>query len=197
MTRCPEYYDKWAKDPNWCGLCKSAVSHINRYLEWVDLLEEAGVPRKLTMVKLPERVARHLFKFEKMEEKQIAIMRLALHLKDPNTKNLNETRLQQIISLGIPPKAPKAPTIEKQIRQNDKKIAEYEKRIHALKQENETLNKELERESAAAPAPVLQPAVNTADVVEETDAKPIVKGKNNIVGIDAVKAKLAGEVIAK
>lgn len=61
MTRCVEFYQKWANDPNWCEKCKSGVSQINSYLALLDEFQTRGLSKKFTMVNLSERAARPLF----------------------------------------------------------------------------------------------------------------------------------------
>lgn len=61
MTRCAEFYERRQKTPNWCEKTKGAVSQINSYLEFVELLEaEHGIKKEFTFVNLPEFKARQI-----------------------------------------------------------------------------------------------------------------------------------------
>jgi SAM-dependent methyltransferase len=62
MTRCVEFYQKWANDPNWCEKCKSSVSEINSYLSLLEELEGRGISKKFAMANFAERAARPIFR---------------------------------------------------------------------------------------------------------------------------------------
>lgn len=94
MVRCPEFYEKWAKDPNWCEKCKSGVSQINSYLSLLDEFETQGIPKKFTMVNLSERAARPLFgeKNQPIRDKAIeevaTLLRAGWHCRVQDVKRI-------------------------------------------------------------------------------------------------------------
>jgi hypothetical protein len=144
MTRCPEFYEKWEKEPNWCDKCPSAVSQINSYLEWVGELETAGVDRDFTFVNLPEAVARNLFSIKDEHSKKETVKNLTSYLSQPHAKKLSRQKLRNlIVPDSVELRQPKPPAYDIQIQRNEKRIAEYQKRIHELEQENEKLRQAL------------------------------------------------------
>ena len=74
MTRCPEFYAKWERFPNWCEKCLESVRLIENYLDLVQEFERRGLPREPTMVGLSERAARPLFTEKDLELKEKLIV---------------------------------------------------------------------------------------------------------------------------
>lgn len=60
MTRCPEFYEKFERDGNFCGLSPSAISQIKAYRELVDKISKHGIDRTLVYEHFPERAAREI-----------------------------------------------------------------------------------------------------------------------------------------
>lgn len=58
MTHCLEFWRKWEKEPNFCGLGRSAVQLYNSYLKLVKELSEQGIDESVTIVTFPEGIAR-------------------------------------------------------------------------------------------------------------------------------------------
>lgn len=88
MSRCLEFYEKWEKTPNWCEKCTSAVKQINSYIELVTELEERGIDREITIVRLTEGAARPILteKNPDIKEKAIESIKKTLESKkEPNS----------------------------------------------------------------------------------------------------------------
>lgn len=49
MTRCEEFYEKWKRDPNWCGKCRTEAYRINKYIE---VTEKFPVLKRLSATRL-------------------------------------------------------------------------------------------------------------------------------------------------
>ncbi len=105
MSRCIEFYEKWQREPNWCEKCPSAVSQINSYIELIEKLEQKGVSKEFTIVKLPEGAARPLFqeKDSLVKEKAIdAIKKCLKSKKNPHNgrfiKKFDAVTVQKIIT---------------------------------------------------------------------------------------------------
>jgi len=96
MTRCEEFYNRWATDPNWCEKTKGAVSQINSYLGLVEKLEEYGLDREFTMVNLPERVARPLIPEKNQDIKEHAISEIGNRLKSEQRRKAKGLKPQKI-----------------------------------------------------------------------------------------------------
>ncbi len=88
MSRCLEFYEKWAKDPNWCEKSPEAVRLINNYMKLMDILECRGVSRETTNVGVTEGACRPLFteKDPNIKEKAILSIKNSLETgKNPIT----------------------------------------------------------------------------------------------------------------
>lgn len=220
MTRCPEYYGKWEKDPNWCNLCPSAVSQIETYLEWVDLIQSAGADRKFTFVKLSEYVARELNQYNKLplEKKRGVAKNLAEYIKDPQTKKLDKKKIMSVAASGMAfCRKYNPPSWETQLRRNEKQIENYRLKIANLEHENALLRKTIQKHSTnhktpgLEPAPIpqnngpatlpppLPPGASIEDVRKRDDALldyfgiTETPGVVKTIGHDAARAKLRGE----
>jgi len=202
MTRCPEYYQKWEKDPNWCNLCASSVSQIESYIDLVNRLEEAGAPRKFTYVKLSEnhsRDFRHHLKKSNDDDQKTIIKRVADVIKNPDSKKvtpaqLNDFSLYRPIPVGIV----RIPSTESLIKRTLREIEYHKLRLAGL----ERYLLELQE----TPSPDAEPDIvedfiacidrmllqihQGLDITEHDDkAKAI--NTVNVVGLDAVKERLA------
>ena len=54
MTHCVEFWKKWKKEPNFCGLSPQAISEIKAYLETVEKICKLGIPEEEVYESLPE-----------------------------------------------------------------------------------------------------------------------------------------------
>lgn len=82
MTRCEEFYEKWKRDPNWCGKCETEVWRINRYIETLDAHPSlrdisAGALRPILEKKLDIDTREKLLEKVENEVKQGKQMRIA------------------------------------------------------------------------------------------------------------------------
>ncbi len=85
MTRCKEFYDKWEEDPNWCEKCKSQVSDINRFLGFVDELEENHhFDKNSAKVEISETAIRPLLRLKDPIHRDKAISAVVSALNAPN-----------------------------------------------------------------------------------------------------------------
>ena len=60
MTRCPEFYEKFERDGNFCGLSAGAISQIKAYRELIDKISKQGIDRTLVYEHFPEGAAREI-----------------------------------------------------------------------------------------------------------------------------------------
>lgn len=58
MTRCPEFYDKYEKDGNFCGLSPSAITQIKAYNEMRETIGKHIPDRAFIVENFPEYAAR-------------------------------------------------------------------------------------------------------------------------------------------
>ena len=58
MGHCADFYEKWKKNPNWCNKCPSSVFTIEKYLEMIKKLDDAGIPEEIAYAKITENQVR-------------------------------------------------------------------------------------------------------------------------------------------
>ncbi len=82
MTRCLEFYEKFDRDGNFCGLSKSTVSQILSYKEILNDLHDESVDKKFAIANFTEGASRPLHKIR--ENKGLynkVLVLIADHLK--------------------------------------------------------------------------------------------------------------------
>lgn len=66
MTHCVDFFKKWKKEPNFCGLGKTACSDIERYLVFVDeFSSENGMDAEAVYRNVPQNAVKPILKFKK------------------------------------------------------------------------------------------------------------------------------------
>jgi hypothetical protein len=66
MTHCVEFFRKWKKEPNFCGLGKSACNVVEQYLSFVnDLSSDHGINEDIVYRNVPISSVKPLLKFKK------------------------------------------------------------------------------------------------------------------------------------
>lgn len=58
MTRCAEFWDKWEREPNFCGLSPQSISEIKGYLELRDKVIKMGVAKAVFYESCPSGACR-------------------------------------------------------------------------------------------------------------------------------------------
>ena len=94
MTRCADFWRKWRKEPNFCGLSPQAISEIKGYLELVDKLVKTGIPEDTIFDMCPSGSCRPVLRLADDETKTEGINYLITHLKSGeriNSKELQAT----------------------------------------------------------------------------------------------------------
>lgn len=65
MTHCVDFFKKWKREPNFCGIGKTASQRIERYLEFVeDLAVEYKIPIEVAYKNVPLTAASPILKFK-------------------------------------------------------------------------------------------------------------------------------------
>jgi hypothetical protein len=62
MSHCVDFWHKWRKEPNFCGLSPQSVSEIKGYLELVDKIKKAGIPEDTIYEKCTSGACRPLLR---------------------------------------------------------------------------------------------------------------------------------------
>jgi len=62
LTRCPEFWDKWDKEPNFCGLSPQSISEIKGYLELREKIVSKGVSKAAFYERCPSGACRPLLR---------------------------------------------------------------------------------------------------------------------------------------
>lgn len=84
MTHCVDFWKKWKKQPNFCGLGKSAATSYDKYIKFVeDFSEEYKIPAELVYQNVPHTAVKPLLKFKDSSDiKQKVTKQIAQVLKD-------------------------------------------------------------------------------------------------------------------
>jgi N6-adenosine-specific RNA methylase IME4 len=98
MSRCKEFYQKWERDPNWCEKCRTSVRQINKYIDLLDELESRGISKDVTIVSLPEGVARPLISIQDDDVRANAISSVQKAIE--SQKNPITGQFSQKLSMG-------------------------------------------------------------------------------------------------
>jgi hypothetical protein len=64
MTRCTDFWKKWRKEPNFCGLSQNTVDEIEDYLSTVDKICTLGIKEDTVFENFPEGAARPLLRMD-------------------------------------------------------------------------------------------------------------------------------------
>ncbi|MCK9591437.1 MAG: hypothetical protein M0Q91_05440 [Methanoregula sp.] len=62
MSHCVDFWHKWRKEPNFCGLSPQSVSEIKGYLELVDKIKTAGISEDIIYEKCTSGACRPLLR---------------------------------------------------------------------------------------------------------------------------------------
>ena len=62
MTHCTDFWHKWRKEPNFCGLSPQSISEIKGYLELVDKIVKTGITEETVFENCPSGACRPLLR---------------------------------------------------------------------------------------------------------------------------------------
>ena len=102
MTRCVDFWKKWRKEPNFCGLSSQAISEIKGYLELVEKIAKTGIPEETIFEMCPSGACRPVLRLSDDETKTEGINYLISHLKSGekiNAKDL-QAKLDSFLKKG-------------------------------------------------------------------------------------------------
>ena len=102
MTRCADFWKKWRKEPNFCGLSPQAISEIKGYLELVDKIVKTGILEETVFEMCPSSTCRPVLRLADEETKLVGINYLCGCLKSGekiNSKNL-QAKLDAFLKKG-------------------------------------------------------------------------------------------------
>ncbi len=94
MTRCPEFYEKFERDGNFCGLSAPAISQIKAYRELIEKIVKAGIEKNTAYEKFPERAAREVTSLKDDETRLKALNHVVSVLKKGNSVTSAELKAQ-------------------------------------------------------------------------------------------------------
>jgi len=95
MVHCADFYEKWKKNPNWCNKCPSSVFTIEKYLEMIKKLDDAGIPEGIAYAKITENQVRKIPK----KRMDLYIPEIAELMKgNIITKKITDKQLRNIIT---------------------------------------------------------------------------------------------------
>jgi len=62
LTHCTDFWHKWRKEPNFCGLSPQSISEIKGYLELVDKIVKTGITEETVFENCPSGACRPLLR---------------------------------------------------------------------------------------------------------------------------------------
>lgn len=109
MTHCVDFYHKWKREPNFCGMGKQSARTIEKYLDLVgELSETSGLPESLIYVNAPCGAVKNILRFKKGGElRSMAIRKIGTTLKDK--KAITAKYVNNILGIGNDTKPLKSP----------------------------------------------------------------------------------------
>lgn len=101
--KCVDYFRKWKKEPNFCGVGKATENTINKYLEFADEFSNTyKFDIDLVYRNVPQTAVKPLLKFKKDSDIRTKVMKqIAQTLSDKHAISLRY--VQQLI--GLEPKS--------------------------------------------------------------------------------------------
>lgn len=121
MTHCVEFWRKWKKEPNFCGLGKGSAKSYDRYLQFADeMSSKFDIPVETIYLNAPSGAVKPVLRFKKEGELyRGAMKKIATTLKGKQAVTLKYTNsILGIVSESKPvvdviPKAEIAAVVDK------------------------------------------------------------------------------------
>lgn len=123
MTRCAEFWHKWRKEPNFCGLSPQAISEIKGYLELVDKLKKTGIEEDAIYENCPSGACRPLLRLADDDTRTEGMNYIVSRLK--KGKAITQKDLQETLNTYLGKEA-KSCKISTQMRTDDTPTGEKE-----------------------------------------------------------------------
>jgi len=84
MTHCVDFFKKWKKEPNFCGIGKASCKGIEQYLEFADdFASEHGIDVSIVYRNVPQSAVKPILKFKRDSDiRKKASKSIAQTLKD-------------------------------------------------------------------------------------------------------------------
>ena len=157
MTHCVEFWKKWKKEPNFCGLGKGSAKSYDRYLQFADeMASKFDIPVETIYLNAPSGAIKPVLKFKKDGEiRQGAMKKIAATLKGKQAVTLKYTNSilgiasEPRLAVELTPKAEIAASVDKttltgKIRMINMVLSTGHKRILQRISESEKLDNEYE-----------------------------------------------------
>ena len=69
MTHCVDFWEKWKREPNFCGMGKSSARSYDDYIDFVETLsKESGIPSDIIYRNAPHAAVKPFLKFRRDSE---------------------------------------------------------------------------------------------------------------------------------
>ena len=100
MTHCIDFWKKWKKEPNFCGIGKSSARSYDKYLEFVDnFSKEYDFEPEVVYQNAPQTAVKTLLRFKPESDiRKRAEQQIALTLRDKHA--ITSTYVNYIIGMG-------------------------------------------------------------------------------------------------
>jgi hypothetical protein len=100
MTHCIDFWKKWKKEPNFCGIGKSSAKMYDKYLDFVDnFSKEFGFEPEVVYQNVPQTAVKGLLRFKPESDiRKRAESQIAQTLQDKHA--VTSSYVSYIIGLG-------------------------------------------------------------------------------------------------
>ena len=100
MTHCIDFWKKWKKEPNFCGIGKSSARQYDKYLDFVDnFSKEFGFEPEVVYQNVPQTAVKALLRFKPESDiRKRAETQIAQTLRDKHATT--SSYVNYIIGLG-------------------------------------------------------------------------------------------------
>lgn len=115
MVHCIDFWKKWKKEPNFCGLGKGSAKSYDQYLQFVDeMASKYDIPQETIYLNAPATSVKPVLRFKKDGEiRQNAMKKIASTLKGKQAVTLKYTNT--ILGIVGEPKIAVEPVIKAEI----------------------------------------------------------------------------------
>jgi hypothetical protein len=155
MTRCTDFWKKWRKEPNFCGLSSTTVDEIEDYLKTVDKICTLGIKEDIVYENFPEGAARPLLRMNEGDPRTNVLNFVISSLK--SGEKLTGKTVQATIKRFLP---------EEPISKDDAKVPQLRKPKAQLPVEKEPIKEPVVLHPELKPTSPYQPASGSIPVTD-------------------------------
>lgn len=111
MTHCVDFWEKWKREPNFCGLGTGTANSFDKYIDFVeDFSKEFGIAQDIVYRNVPQSAVKTILRFKKNSSvRRDATQKIAETLRGKNAVTVKF--VSSIIGTETRPKLIEAPKV--------------------------------------------------------------------------------------